>query len=383
MNILIFVIILFVLVVGHEAGHFFSAKFFGIRVDEFGFGWPPKIFGIKKGETEYTFNLLPIGGFVKIFGEDPNDENTRGPDATRSFVNKPKSQQAVVLLAGVIANFLLAWLLFSFGLMSGLPMSAGTEPAGFNLQNINLTIVQVAKNSSAESAGLKVQDKLIFAKSGDDSISDFPPEVFQDFVLNHQNQEIEIGYLRGKSGFEEGMTISQILNEQNDKVTYVTVIPSIYNQTDDKPSIGIAMDMIGYVKLPVVTAFVEGMKINVNTTTSTISGLYTLIADGVRGRGSLSSVSGPVGMVGIVGDAHKFGFAYLLSFAAIISVNLAIINLIPFPALDGGRLLFLFIEKIKGSRINPKIANTINMIGFVILILLMLLITYHDIVNLI
>ena len=371
------------MVVGHEMGHFSAAKFFGIRVDEFGFGWPPKIFGIKKGETEYSFNLLPIGGFVKIFGEDPNDENTRGPDASRSFVNKPKSKQAVVLLAGVIANFLLAWLLFSFGLMSGLPMSAGSQPANFDLQNINLTIVQVAKGSSAEEAGLRVQDKLIFAKSGYDSISDFPPEVFQDFVLNHQNQEIEIGYLRGKSEFEKGLTISQILNEQNDKVIYVTVIPSIYNQTDDRPSIGIAMDTIGFIKLPFFSALVEGMKIDWNVTKGTVIGLYTLIADGIKGEGSLSSVSGPVGMVGIVGDAHKFGFAYLLSFAAIISVNLAIINLIPFPALDGGRLLFLFIEKIKGSRINPKIANTANMIGFVILILLMLLVTYHDIVNLI
>src|SRR5947207_14362424 len=97
MSILIFIIILLVLVLVHEAVHFFAAKKFGIRVDEFGFGFPPKLFGIKKGETEYTLNLLPIGGFVKIFGEDPNDENTNGPDRERSFVHKPKWQQATVL----------------------------------------------------------------------------------------------------------------------------------------------------------------------------------------------------------------------------------------------------------------------------------------------
>ena len=121
---------------------------------------------------------------------------------------------------------------------------------------------------------------------------------------------------------------------------------------------------------------------DISMTKGTVVGLYNLIANGIRGKGNLSDVSGPVGMIGIVGDASKFGLAYLLSFAALISVNLAIINLIPFPALDGGRLLFLLIEKIKGSRINPKFSNTANMVGFAILILLMLLVTYHDVIKL-
>ncbi|MCX6747749.1 MAG: site-2 protease family protein, partial [Candidatus Nomurabacteria bacterium] len=126
----------------------------------------------------------------------------------------------------------------------------------------------------------------------------------------------------------------------------------------------------------------EGLKLDWAVTKGTVVGLYTLIADGIKGQGSFASVAGPVGMVGIVGDASQFGFAYLLSFAALISVNLAIINLIPFPALDGGRLLFLLIEKIKGSRIRPEIANTANTIGFFILIALMLVVTYHDVVKL-
>ena len=114
----------------------------------------------------------------------------------------------------------------------------------------------------------------------------------------------------------------------------------------------------------------------------TVLGLFGLIADAVRGQGSLSSVTGPVGLVGIVGDAYEFGFSYLLSFTALISINLAVINLVPFPALDGGRILFLLVEKIKGSRINPKFFNLANIIGFGLLLLLMIVVTYHDIINL-
>lgn len=364
MNILIFFVILLVLVLVHEAGHFFSAKFFKIRVDEFGFGFPPKLFGIKKGETEYTFNALPIGGFVKIFGEDPNDENTNGPDRERSFVHKPKWQQAIVLFAGIFMNFVLAWLLFSFGFMSGLPTSTSNAPENVTLQNSHLTIVSVLKDSPAELAGLEPGDKIIYLTNGTDTTQVINPESVKEFVTTHGDKEIEFGYIDSKS----------------DETNVVRLTPALNG--DQKPSIGIAMDEIGIAKLSFFPALWEGLKLNWNVTIGTAVGLYTLIADGIRGVGSFASVAGPVGMVGIVGDASEFGFAYLMSFAALISVNLAIINLIPFPALDGGRLLFLLIEKIKGSRINPKVANTANSIGFLILITLMLVVTYHDIIKL-
>lgn len=364
MNILIFFIILLVLVLVHEAGHFFSAKFFKIRVDEFGFGFPPKLFGIKKGETEYSFNVLPIGGFVKIFGEDPNDENTNGPDKERSFVNKPKWQQAIVLFAGVFMNFVLAWMLFSFGFMSGLPTSTSNTPENVTLENAYLTIVSVLPDSPAELAGLEAGDKIIYLTNGVNTTSSITPDSVKEFITTYGDKEIEFGYIDGKSN----------------ETTVAKLTPTL--NTDQKPSIGIAMDEIGIAKLSFFPAFLEGFKLTWNVTVGTAVGLYTLIADGVRGVGSFASVAGPVGMVGIVGDASQFGFAYLLSFAALISVNLAIINLIPFPALDGGRLLFLLIEKIKGSRINPKVANTANSIGFLILITLMLVVTYHDIIKL-
>ncbi|MBI3305616.1 RIP metalloprotease RseP [Candidatus Nomurabacteria bacterium] len=377
MNILIFLIILLVLVLVHEFGHFFTAKKFGIRVDEFGFGFPPKIAGIKKGETEYSLNALPFGGFVKIFGENGEDsvkvepsQNTHREgstftdvDASRSFVNRPKWQQAIVLFAGVFMNFILAWILFSVGFMSGLPTSVGNEAKGQVLENVNLTVVSVLETSPAFMAGLKSGDKIVSVQSGQDSLSKIDPETLKSFIVAHPDKEIEVGYERGN-------------NIQVAKVT------PIQNTEQDKPMIGISMDMIGTAKLPFLTAFKEGMTLTLFVTKGTAVGLYTLISEAVRGQGSLDSVTGIVGMVGMTGDAYEFGFVYLLSFTALISVNLAIINLVPIPALDGGRLLFLLIEKIKGSRLNSKFTNTANAVGFGALIILMLVITYHDVVKL-
>lgn len=366
MNIIIFVIILLVLVIVHEFGHFYSAKKFGIRVDEFGFGFPPKLFGIKKGETEYTFNALPIGGFVKIFGENPDDENTNGPDKDRSFVNKPKWQQAIVLFAGVFANFALAWLLFSFGLMTGLPSSVGAVPDKY-LHDVNLVVVSVSPKSPAETAGLKSGDKIVSVsvteKEKMQTLAEINPETLKDFIGEHGLSEIEIGYTRGKTK----------------AVAVAKVTPS---EASGRPTIGISMDQIGTAKLPVLTAFWEGLKLDWFVTKGTVTGLFGLIKGALVGKGSFSSVTGPVGMVGIVGEASKFGFAYLMSFAALISVNLAVINLLPFPALDGGRLFFLLIEKIKGSRMNAKFANMANMIGFFVLITLMVVVTFHDVFKL-
>ncbi len=376
MSIIIFIIILLVLVLVHEAGHFFTAKSFKIRVDEFGFGFPPKLFGKKFGETEYTFNLLPLGGFVKIYGESFEEadfvevgfldkDKTPAPDLSRSFVHQKKWKQALVLVAGVFANFILAWLLFSVGFMSGLPTSVGSEKSGYALSDVNLMIVSVVENSPAFNAGLKVGDKIISIKSGKDIVPDINPETLKSFVVSHPGKEIEFGYIRGKD------------NEVN-----ITSLIPIKKDLEDKPSIGISMDQIGTAKLPFFTALWEGMRLNLLMTKGTALGLYTLVVDGIRGNGSFAGVTGPIGMVGIVGDAYEFGFVYLLSFAALISINLAIINLLPFPALDGGRLFFLLIEKIKGSPINAKFANMANMIGFSILILLMLVVTYHDVIKL-
>ena len=326
------------LVLVHEFGHFFVAKRFGIRVDEFGFGFPPKLFGKKFGETEYTINLLPLGGFVRIFGENPEEENINGLDAGRSFVNKPKWQQALVLLAGIFANFLLAWLLLSICFMSGLPTSVDSTIANANLSNIHVVVVSVLAKSPAEQAGLKTGDKLVSITSGQNSTIYISPETVQSFVVGSAGKEIDIGYTRG----------------DNSKLLLAKIIP-IENPTDNKMEIGVSMDQIGTAKLSFFPAIFEGLHLDWSIAKGTIVGFYTLIAESIHGKGSFSDVTGPVGMVGIVGDAYSFGFIYLLSFVALISINLAVINLIPFPALDGGRLFFLLIEKIKGSSINLMI----------------------------
>lgn len=350
----------------HEFGHFFAAKKFGIRVDEFGFGFPPKIFGKKFGETEYTLNALPLGGFVKIYGENPDEENTTGPDASRSFVNKPRWQQALVLFAGIFANVILAWLLLSFGfLSSGIPVPVADAPDSYVLQNVHLVIMSVSKNSPAYVAGIKSGDKIISLKSGNEILSDINPETFKSFIVSHPEKQIEVGFLRGKS-----------TNINTTNVTPVIVSGA------KKPSIGVSMDQVGLAKLPLGKAFIEGARIDLISIKGTIVGLYTLIARGIRGKGSMSDVAGPVGMVSMITSALNFGIGGLFYFVGMLSVSLAVINLVPFPALDGGRLFFLLIEKIKGSRMNPKFANMANMVGFGILILLMVFVTYHDIVKL-
>src|SRR5680860_370101 len=169
MAILIFILILVVLVVSHEFGHFIVAKRSGIRVDEFSFGFPPKLFGKKIGETTYNFNALPLGGYVKIFGENPDDESIEGPDSSRSFVNKPWYIKSAVLLAGVTMNFIVAWLLLSIGFMSGLPSSSSATPNGTVIENQALTVVGVGSDSPAEKNGMKIGDKIISLNTESDS----------------------------------------------------------------------------------------------------------------------------------------------------------------------------------------------------------------------
>ena len=379
MSIIIFIVIILVLVISHEFGHFIVAKLNNIRVDEFSFGFPPKIYGKKIGETTYNLNAIPFGGYVKIYGESIDEadllevgflDKKETPEKVelekRSLVNKPRYIQALVMVAGVAMNFLVAWFLLSIGFMSGLPTSVGMAPKGVIVNNQYLTVTSVVKGSPAELVGLKIGDKLLALDTPTDSTkllsSNLGAENVQSFIKKHGGEQVKIEFIRAKEN----------------KELEVTPI----NNKDGVPAIGIAMDTIGTLQLPVHRAVWEGLKLTTDLTVSTAVGFYKLISQAVIGKGDMSAVTGPIGIVGVVGDAAKFGFIYLLSFTALISVNLAVINLLPFPALDGGRILFLLIEKIKGSRIKPKISNAINMVGFGLLMLLMVVITYHDITKL-
>lgn len=362
MTVLVFILALAVLVFVHELGHFLVAKISGIRVDEFGIGFPPKIIGFKRGETTYTLNAIPFGGFVKIFGEDPNPDSMAGPDSSRSMVNKPKYIQALVLVAGVTFNIVFAWLLISLGFMIGMPVPQGYVE-NIPIENAALTITVVSPDSPAEAAGLKAGDKIVKLESGSDIKNQPVAADISPFIVAHKDQQIAITYTRA--------------DVQN--VAQVTPKEGIIQ---DQVAIGVAVDELGILQLPIHKAFWEGMKLTGYIIKTTAEGLGQFLYQAVTGHARLADVTGPVGIAGLVGDARELGVVYLLSFIAFISVNLAIINLLPFPALDGGRLLFILIEKIKGSAINPKIANTINGIGFAFLIIVMLVVTFQDIFKL-
>lgn len=362
MSIILFIIILCVLIFVHELGHFLAAKRVGIRVDEFGVGFPPRLWSKKAGETEYSINAFPIGGFVKIFGEDPSEESIQGPDASRSFVHKSKWAQAAVVSAGVIFNLILAWIVISIGLMAGVSYSVDDSRYGSRVENPTLTIMTVTKGSPAETAGLKSGDKILSLASGHEVLENPHIESVQDFIASHS--ELSLSYQRGKDAE------TAIVHPQGGLV-------------EGRPAIGISMDMAGILKLPFYEAIPAGFVMTGLLTGSTIVGVLDFFKNMFIGSVDLSGVSGPVGIVQVVSDASVLGWAHVLSLVAIISINLAIINLLPFPALDGGRLLFIVIEAIKGSPIKPAISNTANGIGFVLLIILMMVITYSDIAKIV
>ncbi len=352
MTILLFFVALAILILSHELGHFLAAKKSGVKVEEFGLGFPPRIFKKKKGDTVYSVNAIPFGGFVKIFGEDSTGSEPG------SFASKPIYIRAVILAAGVFFNLVLAWVLFSLVFAVGAPTSVGDEVA-----DAKVTVMEVRSSSPAEKSGLIAGDQLTRFSFGQETLEVKTPAEAQDFVSRYKGREIKIEIVRGKEPL------------------IIYAIPDL-NPSEGKGALGIAMDKVGLVSYPVHLAIWEGLKVTVFLTGAIVQGLIGIITDLIKGVSVSAQVAGPVGIVKLVGTASEFGFVYVLQLFAILSINLAIINFVPFPALDGGRLLFLAIEALKGSPISQKIANAANTIGFAILIGLMILITYRDVIRL-
>ena len=365
MSIIIFIIILAILVLVHEFGHFIVAKKSGIRVDEFGLGFPPKIFSKKWRGTLYTLNAIPFGGFVKIFGEDSHSEALSEADKSVSFISKPKWVQALVLVAGVTMNIIFAWLVISLGFTIGIPSPVGYSTLG-HVTDVHLVVTEVRPNSPAEKAGLISGDTIIYASSGKIVLNNqtLTAENVSHMISESTSEKIDISYSRG-----------------NGKPVVVSIVPDT-TIVPGKKAIGIAMDDLGILKLPVHLALVEGARTTWYITESTTIGLLGFLWDAVRLQSDFSQVSGPVGIAGVVGQAQALGFTYLLSLVALISINLAIINLLPFPALDGGRLLFVGIEAIIRRPIKPSIVRWTNALGFALLLILMIVVTGHDILKL-
>lgn len=364
MSVIIFILILAVLIVVHEYGHFIVAKLWGIQVDEFGLGYPPRAKTLfKRKGTLFTLNWLPFGGFVKILGENPEDLKAEDKGKGKSLVEKSKFAQATVMFAGPLFNFIFAWIIVLATLFIGLPTAVDQEDQKY-VENQKVVIVEVVKDSPADFSDIKVGDTVR-------GIS-FDSRTFLPILSVDIKEELAV-----KNPEKVLLEISR-----NNETIIKDIQIKEYLSPEETPVIGIGFQEIGTYNPPFGKAILESFKVTGVMIYQIAYGLVDLVIDAFRGQADVSNLTGPVGIVSLVGDASTLGFSYLLTFVALISINLGVINLIPFPALDGGRILFLIIEKIKGSVISPKIANTVNVIGFSILIFLMIFITFKDVLRL-
>ncbi len=365
MSIVIFIIILAVLIIVHEYGHFIVAKKGGIRVDEFGLGYPPRAKTLfKRKGTLFTLNWLPFGGFVKIFGENPDDESLNGEFKANAFVNKPKWLQALVLFAGPFMNFLFAWIIILVSLWIGLPTSLNETMNPNFIKDKSTIVTNVLTDSPAYNSGITTGDVIVDIKVDGVSNTLNDSSDLRNIVKEKQNSEFEIIYSRAGENFT------------------IKIKPDYFNNNEEK-LLGLGVTNFGIYKPNFITGFLDSFKFTGVMISSITLALFDLIKGLFVGGADISSLTGPIGIVSMVGDASKMGIVYILSFTAIISINLGVINLIPFPALDGGRLFFLLIEKIKGGRVNSNFLNWVNFVGFSLLIILMIYVSYKDILRLV
>lgn len=354
MDLIIFLVALSILVLVHELGHLLAAKKVGVKVEEFGLGLPPRMVGKKIGETIYSLNWLPIGGFCKLLGEDPTVEaeskvktKLEVKDKSRSFEHKKPWQKLIIVLGGVVMNLVLAVAVFS----------VVYAIVGVPVETDKVSIVGISVNSPAEKAGLK--EGWVVLKVND------------RVVIKSDELVDEVG--KNKGG-EVYLTIEG--QEKPVKVAVRAEAP------EGEGSMGVAVSNMKTEKIPwyrldrgVVAGFKEAYfwgKIIVEGVVKMLGGLAT-------GQPP-KDVSGPIGMYQATSFINKNqGILAVIHFFGIVSVNLAVVNILPFPALDGGRIIFVFYEMITRKKANPKLEATINNLGMMLLLLLMLLTTVGDI----
>ncbi len=362
MSILLFLGILFVLVLVHEWGHYITAKKTGMRVDEFAIGFPPRLFAIKKGETEYTFNVLPVGGFVRIYGENPEAIVENDKDKTRAFGARPLWAQAVVLVAGVTMNILFAWLLFFITFLVGVPTAVDEKQASDSAVLYISEILPTSPLYNQMPAGVEIVE----LSTRNTKLNTLTPNSFSEFVQKSAGQELQITYRKDKE----------------EKSISVTPQVGLIASDKDKVAVGVSLALVEVKKMNFGQALVESAKTTYQGFIAITVGLGTLLVQAIQGTADFSQVAGPIGIVGMVGDQAAYGLTALLTFTAMISLNLAVVNLLPIPALDGGRLVFVAIEAVTRRPINPVWSGRINLIGFVLLMLLMVVVTWNDIAKL-
>jgi regulator of sigma E protease len=352
-TILLFLIILGLLVFVHELGHFAMAKRAGMQVEEFGFGFPPRLFGIKRGDTIYSINWIPLGGFVKIAGEDGGQ--TENP---KSFASKGFWPRFAVLIAGVTMNIIFAWLIISIGIGIGLPTvvyEGESLPPSARVSEAKIAFTGIATDSPAALAGFKVGDSVIRVNNEQvDSI-----EELQQLTKDNSGKEALYVVTRGSDTIEKTLTPRA-------------------NPPEGEGPLGVSLATVAQVSYPWYEAPFRGFGATFNLTWGTISAFGKIIGQWVSGESVSAELSGPVGIAVLTRDVAQLGFIYLLQFTAVLSVNLAVINAVPFPALDGGRILFLIIEKLRGRKLPETAEQVANTVGFGLLLLLMLFVTVKD-----
>ncbi len=357
---LIFIGVLFVLILVHEWGHYITAKKTGMRVDEFGIGFPPKVWSTRRGETEYSLNALPIGGFVRIYGEDPTKIENEA-DRERSFSARPRWAQAIVLIAGVVMNVLLAWVLLIAVFLTNGPI--------FNQDTIGTPTTEVRVGSVLEngpaSGVLPVDAQIIAIASAGEVLDDLSPDSISSFIADAGSETLFFTYA--------------VSNQEN--TVEISPQQGLLDTDPDRYAIGIGFDVrTSYTVMGAITGatmYAWDMLVLI------VVSIVGLFVDTATGEGDMSDVAGPIGIFNLVGQVASVGIAPLLEFTAIISLNLAIINLFPIPALDGGRLVFVAIESIIRRPLDPVWTSRLNLVGFILLLGLMVAVTFNDILRLI
>ncbi|NTW30240.1 MAG: RIP metalloprotease RseP [Candidatus Moranbacteria bacterium] len=367
MTFLIFFLLLGVLILAHELGHFIVAIRNGIKAEEFGFGFPPRLLGIvkdsKTGErriffgdedvksehTIFSLNWIPFGGFVRMKGEDSNA--LLDPD---SFASKSVGIRVAVLAAGVAMNFILAWVLISSLYAVGFPQPV-TDGNRHLATDVAVQIFSVAKGSPAEVMGLIPGDRIL-------AVEGMPV-----FGLSEAKRAID-----ARLGNDTSVTIGRGGETLALRGTPRQDAPA------NEGALGISFAETGSIRYPWYEAPIRGAQATWNATTSILIALVGMVRGLFLGHGAGIDVTGPVGIVYATKQMSELGIAYLIQFAAILSINLAIFNILPLPALDGGRILFVIIEKFKGTPVREAIEQRFHQVGFFLLLLLMVVVTVRD-----
>jgi regulator of sigma E protease len=346
LNIILFLLVLGFLIFIHELGHFLFAKKLKVPVEEFAIGFPPNIFRKKFKDTVYSLNLFFLGGYVKLRGEnDPQD--------IEGFLNKPPLVKILVTIAGVVFNIVLAYFLFSIGYLIGMPE--------YSQDSKNIVILQVFPNTVAEKSDLKIFDRLLYLKTENEIINFNKIEDVRKILENFIDKEILLGI------------------ERKGEIKEIKLTPKKQNNLGP---LGVRLGTVDIVKYNFPLNFYFGLIKTKNSVINFFLGIKDFFVRLIAGqKEALKEVVGPLGIYDIYNQFKALGINYLIFFIAIISLNLAIINILPIPALDGGRFVFYFYELLTQKKINPNFENIVNIAGFVFLIVLMILITIKDIIS--